>query len=75
LILTEAVLDAASIYQIHDLTSHLVTVLACYGTNGFTQDHEQAIKELKYLEEVILFFDGDEAGREGVKRVSENLES
>jgi DNA primase/energy-coupling factor transporter ATP-binding protein EcfA2 len=73
LILTEAVLDAASIYQIHDLTSHLVTVLACYGTNGFTQDHEQAIKELKYLEEVILFFDGDDAGREGVKRVSDKL--
>ena len=73
LILTEAVLDAASIYQLHDLTSHLVTVLACYGTNGFTQDHEQAVKELKYLEEVILFFDGDEAGREGVKRVSEKL--
>jgi DNA primase len=73
LILTEAVLDAASIYQIHDLTSHLVTVLACYGTNGFTHDHEQAIQSLKYLEEVILFFDGDEAGREGMKRVSEKL--
>lgn len=73
LILTEAVIDAASIYQLHDLTSHLVTVLACYGTNGFTHDHEQAIKELKYLEEAILFFDGDEAGREGVKRVSEKL--
>jgi len=73
LILTEAVIDAASIYQIHDLTSHLITVLACYGTNGFTQDHEQAIKELKHLEEVIIFFDGDEAGREGTKRVSEKL--
>lgn len=73
LILTEAVIDAASIYQQHGLTSHLVTVLACYGTNGFTQDHEQAVKELKQLEEVIFFFDGDEAGREGVKRVSEKL--
>jgi len=73
LILTEAVLDAASIYQLHDFTSHLVTVLACYGTNGFTPDHEQAIQSLKYLEEVILFFDGDEAGREGMKRVVEKL--
>lgn len=73
LILTEAVIDAATIYQHPNLTSHLVTVLACYGTNGFTQDHEQAVQSLKYLEEVILFFDGDEAGREGVKRVSEKL--
>ena len=73
LILTEAVIDAATICQLHGITSHLVTVLACYGTNGFTQDHEQAIRELKNLEKVVLFFDGDEAGREGTKRIAEKL--
>ncbi|MGJ5676860.1 MAG: toprim domain-containing protein, partial [Nostochopsis sp.] len=62
-----------TLYQLQNLTSHLVTVLACYGTNGFTHDHEQAIKELKQLEEIIIFFDGDEAGREGTKRIAEKL--
>jgi DNA primase len=68
LILTEAVIDAATLLQISDHK-----ILACYGTNGFTAEHEQAIKELKQLEEIIIFFDGDEAGREGSKRVSEKL--
>lgn len=68
LVLTEAIVDAATIEQ-H--TNH--TTLACYGTNGFTIEHEQAIKELKHLEEVILFFDGDDAGREGTKRVAHKI--
>jgi DNA primase len=68
LIVTEAIIDAAT------LTQHTsFTVLACYGTNGFTAEHEQAIKELKQLEEIIIFFDGDEAGREGSKRVAEKV--
>jgi 5S rRNA maturation endonuclease (ribonuclease M5) len=49
------------------------SILACYGTNGFTAEHEQAIKALKKLEEVILFFDGDEAGIAGSKRIAEQL--
>ena len=68
LILTEAIIDATTLIQHTSFT-----VLACYGTNGFTAEHEQAIRELKQLEEIIIFFDGDEAGREGSKRVSEKL--
>jgi DNA primase len=68
LILTEAIIDAATIGQHTNYTT-----LACYGTNGFTIEHEQAIKEVKHLEEVILFFDGDDAGREGVKRVANKI--
>lgn len=68
LILTEAIIDAATIEQHTNYTT-----LACYGTNGFTIEHEQAIKELKHLEEVIVFFDGDDAGREGVKRVASKI--
>jgi len=68
LILTEAIIDAATLLQ---YTRY--SILACYGTNGFTAEHEQAIKELKQLEEIILFFDGDEAGREGAKRVADKL--
>jgi len=73
LILTEAIIDAATLYQDNTLTKDY-TVLACYGTNGFTSDHEQVIKGLPQLEEVILFFDGDEAGREGIKKVSSKLQ-
>ena len=72
LIITEAVIDAATLYQNNSITKDY-TVLACYGTNGFTQEHEQAIKELKQLEEVIIFFDGDESGREGAKRIADKL--
>jgi DNA primase len=68
LILTEAIIDATTLLQCADYN-----VLACYGTNGFTAEHEQAIKDLKQLEEVIIFFDGDEAGREGSKRIADKL--
>jgi DNA primase catalytic core len=68
LILTEAIIDAATLIQ-----HTYYQVLACYGTNGFNQEHEQAIWELTQLEEVIFFFDGDAAGREGVKRIAEKI--
>jgi DNA primase len=73
LILTEAVIDAGTLYQQATITKDY-TVLACYGTNGFTPEHEQVIRDLKHLEEVIIFFDGDEAGREGAKKVFAKLQ-
>jgi DNA primase len=73
LILTEAVIDAATLHQEERVTKDY-TLLACYGTNGFTSEHEQVIKELKNLEEVIIFFDGDEAGREGARKVFTKLQ-
>lgn len=72
IILTEAIIDAATLHQ-HNTITHEHTVLACYGTNGFTNEHEQAIKELKQLEEIIIFFDGDEAGKEGAKKIATKL--
>jgi DNA primase len=71
LILTESLIDAATLAQYTTEESH--EILACYGTNGFTQEHEEAIKGLKGLKEVIFFFDGDEAGRAGAERISEIL--
>jgi DNA primase len=50
-------------------------VLACYGTNGFTEEHTEAIKSLENLMEIILFFDGDKAGKEGVKKNVEIIKS
>jgi DNA primase len=73
LILAEAIIDAATLYQDGTIAKDY-GVLACYGTNGFTPEHEQALKGLQHLEEVILFFDGDEAGREGMKKVAARLQ-
>lgn len=73
LLLTEAVIDAATLDQEETVTKDHA-ILACYGTNGFTPEHAQVIGELKYLEEVILFFDGDQAGREGAKKVFDKVQ-
>ena len=82
LILTEAIIDAATLLQIPKLTKEY-GILALYGTNGFTEEHRQAIAEWAELKptsaeapagrEVILFFDGDEAGTEAAKVIANEL--
>ncbi|QYS87798.1 toprim domain-containing protein [Flavobacterium oreochromis] len=49
--------------------------LACYGTNGLTPEHLNAIKNLKELEEIIFFFDGDKAGRTATAKYAQELET
>ncbi len=69
LILTESIIDAATLSQ------HLSDpVLALYGTNGFTGEHKQAIEDLEQLEEAILFFDGDDAGKVAVEKYTKRLQ-
>ncbi|NQY09442.1 MAG: toprim domain-containing protein, partial [Flavobacteriales bacterium] len=68
LILTESVIDATTLLKYTDYE-----VLAMYGTNGLTPEHTKAITELKKLQEIILFFDGDDAGLGANKTVSEKL--
>jgi DNA primase/energy-coupling factor transporter ATP-binding protein EcfA2 len=90
LILTEAIIDAASLLQIletlpkqgsrtpkninegEQITAEY-EILSCYGTNGLTEEHKAAIKELHQLEEIILFYDGDQAGKEAINKHSELL--
>lgn len=72
LILTEAVIDAATLQQLPEITKDFM-VLALYGTNGFTYEHRRVISELKDLREVVLFFDGDQAGNEAVKNIAAEL--
>jgi len=72
LILTEAIINAATLLQIPEITSQY-SVLACYGINGLTSEHLQAIKELQNLQEIIFFFDGDKAGTEAIKKYQEEL--
>lgn len=68
LVLTESIIDVATIKQYTDWPA-----LALYGTNGFTKEHTEAVKGLKNLEEIVLFFDGDEAGRAAVNRMKDRL--
>lgn len=72
LILTEAVIDAATLLQEDEIVKEY-GILALYGTNGLTEEHKTAIQGLSKPEEVILFFDGDAAGKEALKKHSESL--
>jgi DNA primase len=73
LLITESVIDTATLQQIPAITKDY-ELLAAYGTNGITEEHKQAIKELKELEEIIFFFDGDEAGRSGAEARAKELQ-
>ena len=61
LILTESIIDAASLLQQKEITAQF-TVLSLYGTNGLTDEHIAAIAALPELEEIILMLNADEAG-------------
>ena len=41
----------------------------------FTEEHQAVIAELKELKEIILFFDGDEAGTEAINRHCTRIKS
>jgi DNA primase len=72
LILTESIIDAASLMVSGILTTEL-DVLACYGTNGLNAEHIEAISQAKSLSEIIFFFDGDQAGILAVEKHSKQL--
>jgi DNA primase len=67
LILTESIIDCASLLQIDEITNNY-SILACYGTNGLNEEIQKAILELMELEEIIFAFDNDEAGKEAVNK-------
>ena len=67
LILTEAIIDAATLLQQEEITKGF-EVLSLYGTNGLTEEHTEAVRQLKELEEIIFFFDGDEAGNKAAEK-------
>jgi DNA primase catalytic core len=71
LILTESIIDAASF----TMTGPDTFVLACYGTNGLTGEHIEAIKSLPGLQEIVFAFDMDEAGLSAVIKLSAQLQT
>lgn len=74
LILTESIIDAATLLEQEPIKSNY-GVLALYGTNGLTDEHQTAISELKHLEEIILFMDGDTAGAKAVEKYTDQFTS
>ncbi len=74
LILVESLIDAATLQQQKEIEENY-TILSLFGTNGFTTEIGEAIKELPELEEVIIFFDGDKAGNDAAIKTVEKLKA
>ena len=74
LILTEAIIDAASLLQIKEIRDHY-SLISCFGTNGLNEEILNSIKSLESLEEIIFCFDNDDAGKKAVKKYAEIIKS
>jgi DNA primase len=74
LILTESIIDAASLLQQKEITEQF-TILSLYGTNGLTDEHIKAITELPQLEEIILMLNADEPGEAATHKHAHTLHS
>ncbi len=79
LIVTEAIIDCASLLQIKPIVqkgcqTELVEVISCFGANGLNDEILNAIKELPELEEIIFCFDQDKAGKEAVEKYAKLLQ-
>ncbi len=74
LIISESIIDTASLLQIESITKHY-SLLAAYGTNRLNEEMKSAIKELKQLKEIIFAFDNDEAGNKAVEKYSNELKA
>lgn len=72
LILTESIIDTATLLEQDKIKAHY-EVLALFGTNGLTEEHTKAIAELKELEEIIFFLNGDQAGNKAVEKYAPML--
>jgi DNA primase len=72
LILTESIIDAATLLQIPAITEQY-SVLALYGTNGLSLEHIASIESLPELEEIILWLNADEAGKSATAKHAATL--
>ena len=77
LILTESIIDTATLLQCTDAlqcVSKDTAILALYGTNGLTTEHINAIQQSEQLQEIILFLDGDDSGRAATEKHGQYLQ-
>lgn len=68
LIITESIIDAATL-QFYTTYK----TLSLFGTNVLNEEHREALQDLPNLKEIIMFLNGDSAGREWTNRHSETL--
>ncbi|WFB67665.1 CHC2 zinc finger domain-containing protein [Chryseobacterium sp. WX] len=73
LILTEAIIDCASLLQIKEIRDHY-SLISCFGTNGLNDEILNAIKELQQLEEIIFCFDNDKVGKAAIGKYAKLLQ-
>ena len=73
LIITESIIDAATLQQ-HLPFSKDTSILAAYGTNGLTPEHFKAILQLSQLQDIVLWFDGDNAGKMAADKYIKELQ-
>ncbi|UZO80656.1 CHC2 zinc finger domain-containing protein [Aquimarina sp. ERC-38] len=75
LIITESIIDTVTLQQcLPDFfDSKENQVLTAYGTNGITSEHITTIKELKQLQEIIFWMDGDNAGEAATDKYAKDL--
>ncbi|MBT2563798.1 toprim domain-containing protein [Pedobacter sp. ISL-68] len=74
LLLTESIIDCVTLLQQPEIASRY-NLLALYGTNGLTDEHQKSIKALKELEEIIFFLNGDEPGQKAVAKYAPMLKA
>lgn len=73
LIITESIIDAASLLQIKQITDQY-SLLAAYGTNRLNEEMKAAITGLQQLQEIIFAFDNDEAGNKAAAKYKDELQ-
>jgi 5S rRNA maturation endonuclease (ribonuclease M5) len=66
-ILTESVIDAGAVWS-----AGLRNVIACYGTNGLTEEIIEHLQECR-VSGVVLMLDSDEAGQAAARRIAARL--
>jgi len=77
LVITESIIDAGTLLMNNEqlkMNNEEIGLLATFGTNGMIEDHVGAITGLPKLKEVIFAYDGDQAGKDGMKRYAELLQ-
>lgn len=67
LVLAESVIDALSLY-----VAGVHSAVPCYGTAGFTQDHEAMLRRFR-PSKIAVCFDGDPSGKQAAEKLAVQL--